>query len=184
MRKLNDTILHDPFPTPFINEVLEGVRGQEVYSFIDGFSGYQYIRIVKKDRHKTTFVIEWGFSQYTMMPFVIKNDPAIFSRLVVVAFKYLIHKFFVVYMDECTVCGLVKYHTINLWLMLERCRQHHISLNLKKCIFCAPFQILLGHIVCKEDMLVDLAKITIIVDLPPPMTVKNLRATLGNTRYY
>ena len=62
MRKLNDTILHDPFPTSFTDELLEGVKGQEVYSFIDGFLGYQQISIVKKDRQKTTFVIEWGFS--------------------------------------------------------------------------------------------------------------------------
>jgi hypothetical protein len=40
MRKLNDSFLHDPFPTPFTNEVLENVGGQEAYSFTDGFSGY------------------------------------------------------------------------------------------------------------------------------------------------
>ena len=37
---LNDACMHDPFPTPFIDEVLEGVGGQEMYSFIDGFWGY------------------------------------------------------------------------------------------------------------------------------------------------
>jgi hypothetical protein len=37
LRKLNDACLHDPFPTPFIDEVLENVGGQEAYSFIDGF---------------------------------------------------------------------------------------------------------------------------------------------------
>ena len=37
--KLNDACMHDPFPTLFTNEVLEGVGGQEMYSFIDGFSG-------------------------------------------------------------------------------------------------------------------------------------------------
>jgi hypothetical protein len=37
LRKLNDACLHDPFPTPFTHEVLDNVRGQEVYSFIDGF---------------------------------------------------------------------------------------------------------------------------------------------------
>ena len=67
MRKLNDTILHDPFPTPFTDEVLEGVRGQEVYSFMNGFSGYQQIRIVKQDGHKTTFVTKWGC-------FLVHND--------------------------------------------------------------------------------------------------------------
>jgi hypothetical protein len=39
-RKLNDECLHDPFPTPFTDEVIDNVGGQKVYSFIDGFSGY------------------------------------------------------------------------------------------------------------------------------------------------
>jgi hypothetical protein len=41
MRKLNYSFLHDPFPTPFTNEVLENVGGQEAYSFTNGFPGYQ-----------------------------------------------------------------------------------------------------------------------------------------------
>ena len=40
LRKLNDAFLHDPFPTPFTDEVLESIGGQEIYSFTDGFSGY------------------------------------------------------------------------------------------------------------------------------------------------
>ena len=40
LRKLNDACLHDPFPTPFTDEVLDNVGGQEVYSFTDGFLGY------------------------------------------------------------------------------------------------------------------------------------------------
>ena len=61
LRKLNDACMHDPFPTPFMDDVLEGVGGQEMYSFTDGFSGYQQIRIAKEDHHKTTFVTELGF---------------------------------------------------------------------------------------------------------------------------
>jgi hypothetical protein len=55
LRKLNDSCLHDPFPTPFTDEVLENVGGQEVYSFTNGFSGYHKIQIPKEDHHKTTF---------------------------------------------------------------------------------------------------------------------------------
>ena len=55
LRKLNDVCLHDPFPTPFIDEVLDNVGGQEVYSFTDGFAGNHQIMIAKEDRHKTTF---------------------------------------------------------------------------------------------------------------------------------
>ena len=61
LRKLNDGCLHDPFPTPFTDEVLDNVGGQEVYSFTDGFSGYHQIRIEKEDRHKTTFVMKCGY---------------------------------------------------------------------------------------------------------------------------
>jgi hypothetical protein len=93
LRKLNDACLHDPFPTPFTDEVLENVGGQEAYSFTDGFSGYHQIRIAPEDRHKTTFSTEWGSYQYTVMPFGLKNSPAIFSRVVVAAFKDFIHNF-------------------------------------------------------------------------------------------
>ena len=60
LRKLNDASIHDPFPTPFTDEVLDNVGGQEVYSFTDGFLGYHHIRIHGEDRHNTTFAIEWG----------------------------------------------------------------------------------------------------------------------------
>ena len=78
LRKLNDAYMHDPFPIVFTDEVLEGVRSQEMYSFTDGFYGYHQIRITKEDRHKMTFVIEWGHSQYTVMAFRLKNAPSIF----------------------------------------------------------------------------------------------------------
>ena len=52
LRKLNDASVHDPFPTPFTNEVLDNVGGQEVYSFTDGFLGYHQIRIHEEYRHK------------------------------------------------------------------------------------------------------------------------------------
>ena len=52
LRKLNDACMHDPFLTLFTDEVLEGVGGQEMYSFKDGFSYYHQIRIAKEDQHK------------------------------------------------------------------------------------------------------------------------------------
>ena len=45
LRKLNNVCLHDRFPNPFIDQVIENVGGKEVYSFINGFSRYHQIRI-------------------------------------------------------------------------------------------------------------------------------------------
>jgi hypothetical protein len=129
--------------------VLDNVAGKEVYSFTDGFSGYHQIRIAKEDLHMTTFATEWGSFQYTVMPFGLKNAPAIFSRVVVKAFKEFLHKFLEAYSDDWTVFSLLKYHIECLILMLDKCRQCQIDLNLKKCIFFSPFGVLLGYIVCK-----------------------------------
>jgi hypothetical protein len=184
LRRLNDACLHDPFPTPFTNEVLENVGGQEAYSFKDGFSGYHHIKISLEDRYKTTFSIEWGSYQYTIIPFGLKNAPVIFSRVFIVAFKELIHQFLEVYLDYWTIYSMLKDHVEVLRLMLERCRKCQTSLNIKKCIFGTPFGIFLGHLVCKRGLLVDLIKIAVIVNLPPPNSVRRLRATFGHTNYY
>jgi hypothetical protein len=58
LRKLNDAFPHDHFPTPFTDEVLENVGGQEAYSFTDGFSGYHQIKIAPEDSYKNTFATE------------------------------------------------------------------------------------------------------------------------------
>ena len=110
LRKLNDACVHDPFPTPFSDKILDSVGGQEAYSFTDGFLGYHQIRIELEDRRKTTFATEWGYFQYIIMPFGLNNAPAIFSRVVVIVFKEFIHKFLEVYFDDWTIFGLVKVH--------------------------------------------------------------------------
>ena len=118
------------------------------------------------------------------MPFRLKNAPAVFSRIVVVIFKDFILKLLEVYFDDWTVFGLIKDHIESLRMMLEHYRQYQISLNLKKCIFCALFGALLGHVIRHDGNLVNPTKNVIILDLPPPIIVKQLREALGDTVYY
>jgi hypothetical protein len=79
--------------------------------------------IPKEDFHKTTFEIEWGSYQYTMMPFGLNNALAIFSRVVVEAFKEFLHKFMEAYFDDWTIFSLLQNHIECLRLMLDKCRQ-------------------------------------------------------------
>jgi len=151
---------------------------------MDGFFGYHKIKIVPEDRSKTTFAMEWGCFQYIVMPFGLKNAPAIFSRIVVATFKKFIHEFLEVYLDDWTFFGLVKKHTESLRLMLDTCRQHQIVLNLKKCMFLVPFGNLQGHVVCKQGLMVNPTKIAIILGLQALYSVKQLLATLGHTGCY
>jgi len=163
--KLNDVCVHDPFPTLFTDEVLDNIGGQEAYSFTNGFSRYHKIEIILEDRRKTTFMMEWGCFQYTLMSFWLKNAPMIFSHMVMEVFNEFIHKFLEAYFNDWTMFGLVKRHVGSLHLILDLFWRYQITLNMKKCIICVPFGILLGHVVCKKGLMVDPTKNAIIMNL-------------------
>jgi hypothetical protein len=57
-RKLNVATKKNPYPLPFINEVLNTIAGYEACSFLDGYFRYHQISIAPKDKYKTTYVID------------------------------------------------------------------------------------------------------------------------------
>jgi hypothetical protein len=46
-QKLNAQTKKDPFPLPFLDFVLDYVVGHEMYSFINGYSGYNQVKMVE-----------------------------------------------------------------------------------------------------------------------------------------
>ena len=50
----------DHFPLPFIDQILERVAGHEFYYFLDGYPGYNQIKIALEDQEKTTFTCPFG----------------------------------------------------------------------------------------------------------------------------
>ena len=48
-RELNKATKKDHFPLPYINQVLDGIAGKKLFSFLDGFSGYNQIQMSPKD---------------------------------------------------------------------------------------------------------------------------------------
>ena len=54
-RKLNAGTKKDHFPLPFVDQMLERVVGHEFYCFLDGYSGYNQIKVALEDQEKITF---------------------------------------------------------------------------------------------------------------------------------
>jgi hypothetical protein len=110
LRKLNDACLHDPFPTPFTNEVLENIGR------VGGLLVHRWILRIPSDkdctkkRHKMRFVTEWGSFSYTVISFGLNNAPPVFFAVVVATFKEFIHKFLEVYLDYLAIFNLLKDH--------------------------------------------------------------------------
>jgi hypothetical protein len=62
---------------------------------------------------------------------------------------------------------------------LQKCFEDYklngISLNLEKCAFCVNLGILLGHIMCDDDLLVNPCKITTITIMPTPINPTKIK---------
>ena len=75
-RKLNSMTRKDHFPLLFMDQILERVVGHEFYCFLDGYSGYNQIKIALEDQEKTTFTCPFSTFAYRMMLFGLCNAPA------------------------------------------------------------------------------------------------------------
>ena len=67
---------------------------------MDGFSGYNQIKMVEKDKTKTTFITSWGTFYYKVMPFGLKNAGATYQRTMVLLLHDMMHKEVEVYVDD------------------------------------------------------------------------------------
>ena len=102
-RKLNAATVTDAFPLPFIDGVLDAVAGHEIYSFLDGFSGYNQVWMHPDDQKKTTFVTEWGVFVALVMMFGLKTALATFQRVIQEIFHEYILTFMQVFLDDFAI---------------------------------------------------------------------------------
>ena len=149
-RDLNKACPKDNYPTPFIDQIIDACAGSEVFSFMDGFSGYNQIQIKPEDQHKTAFICPWGTFAYKKIPFGLKNAGETFQRAMNFAFhdiKAIVEP----YLDDLPAHSRKRIqHPDHLRLIFERCRYYKIRLKIHKCVFCVESGRLLGFIVSSK----------------------------------
>ena len=77
-RNLNRDPDKDNYIVPPKEQILQMVSGSELFSLLDGFSGYNQVLVAEEDRLKTTFRTKWGTFAYRRMPFGLINVGATF----------------------------------------------------------------------------------------------------------
>ena len=154
-QKLNPRMVTDTFLLPFMDGVLDAIASHEVYSFLDGFSGYNHIWMQPDDQEKTKFVTEWGVFVAVVMMFRIKTASTTFQCIIMEIFNEFIPVFMQVFLDDFAVYSGGGEHLQHLRLCLEKCGSYQLSLNPAKCVFGVTSGALLGHIVSKDGIAVD-----------------------------
>ena len=149
------------------------VSGFELFSLLDGFSSYNQVLVAKEDRLKTTFRTRWGTFAYRRMPFGLINAGATFQRAMDIAFRGLIGRSVVVYLDDVTIFSKRREeHSFHLKKIFEHCKKYDISLNPRKCVFTVIEGNLLGHVVSKKGISIDPERIKAIEQIPLPHNKK------------
>jgi len=99
-RDLNKASPKDNFPLPHIDTLVDNTTGYSLFSFMDGFSRYNQIKMDPEDMEKTTFITLWGTFFYKVTPFVLKNAEATYQRAMVTLFHDMMHKEIEVYVND------------------------------------------------------------------------------------
>uniref|UniRef100_A0A2N9H877 Integrase catalytic domain-containing protein n=1 Tax=Fagus sylvatica TaxID=28930 RepID=A0A2N9H877_FAGSY len=99
-RNLNKACLKDEFPLPNMDLLIDSAAGSAMFSFMDGFSGYNQIRMSPRDAEKTAFRTPIGNFYYTVMPFGLKNAGATYQRTMTAMFHDMIHQEIEDYVDD------------------------------------------------------------------------------------
>ena len=168
-RDLNKASPKDNFPLPHIDTLVDNTAGYSLFSFMDGFSGYNQIKMHPEDMRKTTFITLWGTFCYKVMPFGLKNAGATYQRAMVTLFHDMMHKEIEVYVDDMISKSMTeKKHIQVLKKLFLRLRKFQLKLNPIKCTFGGRSGKLLGFIVSEKGIMVDPNKVKAIQKLPLP----------------
>ena len=164
-RDLNKASPKDDFPLPNIHILVDNTAGHEIYSFMDGFFGYNQILLDEEYREKTTFIIPWGTFYYRVMPFGLKNTGATYQRAMTALFYDMMHQELEVYVDDMIIKSKrTSEHLTDLKKLFDRLKKYQLKLNPAKCAFGVPSRKLLGFMVSRHGIEIDPGKIKAITD--------------------
>lgn len=179
-KDLNKACQKDDFPLPNIDIIMDLSVGHEMFSLMDGFSGYNQIRIAPEDQEKTTFTRAWGTYYWNVMPFGLTNARATYQRAMMIIFHDMMHTFMEDYVDDILAKSYTRKEHLNiLSKIFDRLERYQLRLNPKKCAFRVTSGNLLGYIISAHGIEVDPRKVKAIMEMESPKNISQLRSLQG-----
>ena len=184
-RKLNSVTRKDAYPLPRIDESLDALSASTLFSTLDLTSGYWQVEVAPEDRPKTAFTAGTGLYEFNVMPFGLCNAPATFERLMERVLSGLQWDICLVYLDDIIIFSKTfDDHLQRVGTVFSRLKGAGLKLKPKKCTLFQEKVLYLGHVVSKDGIATDQAKIDRVRDWPVPCSVKEVRSFLGLCSYY
>ena len=121
-----------------------------------------------------------GLYQFKVLSFGLTNAPATFQAEMNRVLASVLGICCVVYLDDiCIYSKTLSKHLAHMATIFALLRKEKFFANLKKCAFAVHELKFLGHIVGKDGIKVDPAKIEVIKKWPVPKTLSELNLFLA-----
>src|SRR5664279_1400235 len=178
---LNKACPKDPFALPQIDQVIDSTAGSELLCFLDAYSSYHQIRMRESDQLKTSFITPYGTYCYITMPFGLKNVGATYQRCIQRCLHSQIGRNVHAYVDDIAVMSKKRGDLLeDLQETFDNLQKYKMMLNPTKCVFGVPAGKLLGFIVSKRGIEVNLEKIKVILNISRPTCLKDVQRLTGS----
>lgn len=182
-RRLNNCTVPDRYPVPNIKDFSSRLSGCEVFTKLDLVKGYYQVPMSLDDVPKTAVITPFGLYEFLRMPFGLKNAGSTFQRMMDKVCSGLTFVF--VYLDDVLIASPdPDTHHQHLRLVLERFREHGLTINPSKCKFGLPEVDFLGHNVSAHGIRPLSDHVAAIRDFPPPRDKPQLQRFLGLLNFY
>jgi hypothetical protein len=184
-RLLNKMTLRNRFPLPRIDDMLDSLAGAQCFTSIDLRQAYHQVKLTPSDKMKTAFRVPMGHYQWVTLSMGLTNAPAVFQSVVNNIFRPYLGKFVVVYLDDiCVFSKNEEEHLRHIKLVLAKLEEYKLTVAWHKCHFFQDELLFLGHIVSKDGVKADPAKVKAVEDYPQPQDQHQLRSFLGMCNYF
>ena len=155
------------------------LKHKTVFSSVDLRSSYHHILIKPEDRHKTTFVCDFGKFEFTRASFGIATSPDFLKDLMNKLF-FGFGSFCVVYMDDLLIFSdSPEQHLEHLEQIFAKFRTSNLKVKLSKSDFFKEELEFLGHKIGIHGISPADGKISAIQRIKPPKNVREVRAVIG-----
>ncbi|PKA50056.1 hypothetical protein AXF42_Ash020841 [Apostasia shenzhenica] len=117
---------------------------------------------------------------YNVMSFGLKNAGATYQCIIDAVFKGQRGRNLEAYIDDILVKSKsIKEHLADLKETLDTLRKFNLKLNLVKCTFRVVSEKFLGYLISAREIKVNPNKISTILSMPCPRTVKKVQKLVG-----
>ena len=147
LRCLNAWIKKDSYPLPCIQEALESMAGSAHLSSMNFKSGFRQIKMAPELQQYMAFTVgNFGFYEFTHMPFGLCNAPATFQFLMQNTLGELNLMYCVIYLDDVIIFGHTEQeHLEHLCVVFKRFQEFNLKLKPSKCSFFQSEIVYLAH---------------------------------------